>query len=121
MMCNISDSLKAISTIEQARRGGDPAQHSPARRVPVIRTGYWGWTLEATVFGGTTKLIEYAARFVFYRLDEQAQRAFTFTPMPGQWVERAKFWSEQLKPLLPPVQHYTAMIALVGWFRHCLS
>lgn len=64
---------------------------------------------------------EKAVRNVFYSLPEETQHSLTFCPKkPGEWVERTRFWQQQLKPALPPKMYHDVMILFIGWYIHCL-
>lgn len=62
-----------------------------------------------------------AVRTVFKGFPYETQRRLEFTPEnPGEWAERARFWQQQLKPVLPPKEHHAVMALFIGWYAHCL-
>ena len=36
------------------------------------------------------------------------------------WVERARFWQQHLRPVLPPKMYHSVMALLTHWYIHCL-
>jgi len=65
--------------------------------------------------------VDRAVSEVFYSLPHDIQRRLEFTPEePGGWSERARFWKQQLRPVLPSEMYHTVMIVLIHWYIHCL-
>ena len=83
------------------------------KTVPVYNFGFWSWTPEVCLdFKRETRA---AVRAVFQEQSRETQRAFTFAPRKGEYVQRAKLWRGWLKPALPPAQYNEAMIKILGW------
>lgn len=60
-------------------------------------------------------------RDVFGNFPEETKRALAFTPKGcGEWVERARFWARELKPVLPTEMYHEAMLRIIGWYVRCL-
>lgn len=86
-------------------------------KVPVLRFEMWSWTPEACLsFKRDTRE---AVVEIFRRLDQEAQRRFTFVPQDGEWVARARFWKEHLQEL-PPDQYHEAMLKILNWCTRCV-
>lgn len=85
--------------------------------VPIMKIDTWCWTLEACLsFKRDTRE---AVVEIFRRLDQEAQRRFTFVPQDGEWVARARFWKEHLQEL-PPDQYHEAMLKILNWCTRCV-
>ena len=112
--------VKLTGEVRKARKAGaDAVKIQPIYTVPVLKPTYWTGTMEACLMcGGDT---EKAVRDVFYSLPEEAQHSLTFSPeKPEEWVERARFWQQQLKPALPSKMYHDVMLLFTGWYIHCL-
>lgn len=117
---DISAAVKLTGEVRKARKAGaDAVQIRPVYNVPVLKTSYWVWTMEACLMhGGET---ERAVAAVFDTLPEPVQHSLTFAPRnQGEWADRARFWRQQLKPDLPPEIYHKVMILFIGWYAHCL-
>lgn len=62
-----------------------------------------------------------AAQEVFAAQPEEVKRQLSFAPKSGEFVSRAHFWRDILKPSLPTSQYYEAMIAIYRWYRHIIG
>ena len=116
---DIKTAVKLTGEVRKARKEGASIEARKVWRVPMLKTTYWTWTMEACLMcGGDTGK---AVRDVFYTLPEETQHQLTFTPKgPGEWVERARFWQRQLRPVLPPKMYHAVMVKFIGWYAHCL-
>lgn len=121
---NILQDIKTAATVfgkvrEARKNGADAVQIKPVYIVPAFKPTYWTGTMEAClVRGGET---EKAVRDVFYLLPEETQHSLTFSPKKsGEWVKRARFWQQQLKPALPPKTYHDVMILFIEWYIYCL-
>ena len=102
----------------EARKQGAELRVQETVGLPVYKLTKWGETMEWALFQGEA---DRAARKVFYSRAPETQRALTFTPKEaGGWLARARFWSEMLRPALPPKMYHEAMIRLCSWYRHCI-
>lgn len=117
---DIKTAVKVTGEIRKARKAGASAiQVKPVYTLPVLRFGYWTQTMEAAIMrGGDT---ERAVVKAFEAFPEQVQHDLTFSPKtPGAWAERARFWQQQLRPVLPPKMYYEVMLLFIGRYIHCL-
>ena len=89
----------------------------PVHTIPVIKTGYWGQTMEGCLFYSRQWQ---AVRDVFGSFDEDTQRALTFTPEDGEWPDRVRFWQRQLKPALPSEMYHAAMLKIIRWYAQLI-
>ena len=106
---------------EERKKSAENIRDQPTQTVPRIKSGYWGWTGEAMLtYPKTPKGTEGAVVAIFKTFDEETQHALTFTPYTSHdWLERAKFWQQALKPHLPPKQYSAAMLTMLAWYIKC--
>ena len=120
---DIKTAVKMTGEIRKARKAGaDAVQIKPVYRVPCITLGpaYYN-TMEGCLMHRLGREADYAVREVFKNLPYEVQRHLEFTPEnPGEWVERAKFWKEELSPVLPSGMYHKVMALFIGWYARCL-
>jgi len=116
---DIKTAVNLTGEIRKARKEGASIEARKVWRVPMLKTTYWAWTMEACLMnGGET---EKAVCGAFYSLPEETQHSLTFTPeKSGEWAERARFWQQLLKPALPSKMYHEVMLTFVHWYAHCL-
>ena len=109
--CGLVGQLRA----ERKRTGADTGAKL-VHAIPLLDLGYWCWTPEACLF--------YAKKWapvkeVFGTLPEWKQHELTFAPEAeaGAYLERVRFWQQQLQPELLPEVYHAAMIVLIQWAR----
>lgn len=62
-----------------------------------------------------------AVKAVFKALPYEVQYRLEFTPdEPGGWVDRARFWQMELKPVLPSKMYHEVMSLFIGRYRYCI-
>lgn len=119
----LSDYCNAVKVVRRAHKhglSGKDIRIEATAPVPVIRCSCWLNSVEAGIFFDAPAEIYRTVKQAFAALDKTTQHALTFSPKPGEYAQRAKFWKGQLKPALTPVQYMTAMQALFDWFKHCI-
>ena len=120
---DIATAVKVTGTIREARKAGaDAVRVKPIRIMPVaalplgfldVMEGCSAWNLGRETYQ--------AAKEVFDSLPEKTKRDLAPTPeRPGEWVERARFWQNLLKPALPPKMYHAVMVKFISWYTHCL-
>jgi len=114
---DIKTAVRLTGEIRKARRDGYRLEVKKTLSVPVVRFGYWGFTMESSILHGE---LGKAVRTVFKTLPEGQQHALTFTPEKGEWAARARFWKALLKPVLSSNQYHEAMSKIIGWYVHCV-
>lgn len=116
---DIKTAVAVFSKVREAQKSGASAvQVKPVYTVPVVRFGYWGFTMEGCLFYGEKWK---PVRDAFDTLDEKTQHSLTFTPQePGEWVERVQLWRDLLRPALPPGLYHEAMLKVIHWYVHCV-
>ena len=103
--------------MRKAREAGTAVEVRTIQLLPVRKLDYWPETVEYGLLHGRQLEV---VRDVFKGLDETAQHALTFTPVTGGWADRARFWQQQLRPVLPPATYHAVMMKFISWYKHCL-
>lgn len=120
---DIAATVEAGRKIREARKAGaDAVRIEPIRIMPIatlplgfldVMEGCSAWNLGRETYQ--------AAKEVFDSLPEKTKRDLAPTPeRPGEWVERARFWQNLLKPALPPKMYHAVMVKFISWYTHCL-
>jgi len=123
-MGKLSNYIKAVRMVHSAHKrskNGEIISLELKKSMPVYEMSSWGATMEACLFHGDYRKFSAPMGTVFKGLDKDIQRKLTFTPKTqGEWVERAKFWQRELKPVLSPHDYYAAMSRILKWYIHCI-
>lgn len=90
----------------------------PVKSLPLIRCGGLYSTVEGCVLSNCDKEIDYAAGKMFGNLPYEEQHQMMFSPKNGEFIERANYWRELLRPALSPKQLNKAMREIVHWYIH---
>lgn len=116
---DIKTAVNVFGEVRKARKNGASAvKVKPVYTVPVLHLSYWGSTMEGCLFYGQKWK---PLRDVFDSFDEETQHVLTFAPKEQrEWVDRAKFWEEALRPALEPMLYHEAMIIIDHWYIHCM-
>ena len=120
---DIKTAVKMTGQIRKARKAGaDAVQIKPVYTIPCISFGPALYnTMEGCLMHRLGPEADCAVKEVFKNLPYEIQRHLEFTPeKPGEWVERAHFWAEELKPVLPTGMYHKVMALFTGWYVHCL-
>lgn len=115
---DLSTAIRLTDDIRKERKAGYDVRIEKVRRIPVIRTGYWGWTPEACLF--------YAQKWkpvrdVFQTFPKETQHALTFIPRDDEWSSRIALWEEPLRKALSPDLYLEAMAILCDWALRCMK
>ena len=116
--------ITALKTEYQAKKeckAGNNIHVGLMASIPVLKTSNWVWTMEACLFQGSQR-VHKAVRAEYNALPIETQRALLSTPKYGgrEWVERARFWKEILKPNLFLEDYQAAMADILRWYSHCV-
>lgn len=120
---DIKTAVKVTSAIRKAREAGaDAVQIKPVYTVPCVT---FGPAYANTIEWGQTWKVSYeadrAVMEVFKGLPYEVQRRLEFSPKnPGEWAARARFWQQQLKPVLPPKMYHAVMAQFTHWYAYCI-
>jgi len=120
---NIRTAANVFGAVRKARKAGaDAVQIRAVYSVPVyVPKPAFLNTIEGCQAWNSGRDVYKAVLEVFKSLPYETQRRLEFTPKgPGEWVERAQFWQQQLKPALPPEMYCDVMILFIHWYAHCL-
>lgn len=118
----ITDAAQAVRITKEIRTARKQGQSvGTTRRVPLIRTGYWDWTMESGLFYDKPQEVKQAIRTVFRELPEEVQHSLCFTPnTEAEFVARAQFWKEALRSV-DTKNRSQCMIIILKWYRNCLE
>lgn len=121
---DIRTAVKMTGEIRKARKAGaDAVQIKPVYTVPCVtfQPAYLN-TLEAPQVWKVGREADKAVMAVFNNLPYKTQRMLTCSPQnSGEWMERARFWKQQLEPVLPPKMYHAVMAQLTHWYAHCVK
>lgn len=113
---DVKTTIGLFFVVRQARKDGGEVQVRKVRQIPLADLGYWGWTMEASLFYREKWA---PVRRVFDTLDKETKHALTFAPKSGEWPARVRFWQDKLKPALPPKLYHEAIIKLLQHGIRC--
>ena len=120
---DIATAVKLTCAVRKARKAGaDAIQIKPIRTMPCVtpKPAYLN-TIEGCQTWKLGRDTDRAVMKVFESLPYEVQRGLEFTPEgPGAWVERAQFWQQQLKPVLPPDMYHSVMAQFTRSYAHCV-
>ena len=121
---DVLTAVKLTGEIRKVRKSGaSAAQIKPVYTVPYVtfKPAYLN-TIEGCLTWKCGRDADRAVMEVFKSLPYEVQRRLDFSPQePGEWVERARFWQQQLKPVLPPKMYYSVILQLLEWYIHCIK
>ena len=112
--------LKAEYQAKKERKAGNNIHVGLLRSIPVMTLSNWSGTMEVCCINDLR--VVKAVGAVFKALPVEKQRELLFTPKYGgrEWVERARFWKEILKPNLFLEDYQAAMADILRWYSHCV-
>lgn len=120
---DIKTAVVLTGEIRKARKEGASAvQVRPVYKVPLVdlKPPYLN-TIEGCLTWKLGREADRAVMAVFNGFPYEVQRRLEFTPeKAGEWVERAQFWQQELKPVLPPKMYHAIMALTINWYAHCL-
>lgn len=120
---DIKTAAKLTREIRRAKKDGASGVHiKPVYMVPIINPGpaYYN-TMEGCLTWKLGRDTEQAVMKFFKELPYETQRRLEFTPeKPGEWVECARFWQRELRPILPSKMYHETMIMFIHWYARCL-
>lgn len=110
-----SDVITAVRLAGEIRR----AKKRTVCVYPSAHGAVWLDTIEGYLFQPSNELGK-AVRNVFRGFDAETRHALAFSPDDGEWIERAKFWKENLK-VLPQKDYHAAMQIILQWYILCVK
>ena len=123
IITDIATAAKLIGEIRKAQKDGASAvQIKPVYTVKcfTFAPAYFN-TMEGCQTHKLGRDIDLAVMEVFNSLPYEVQRRLECAPdEPSGWVERARFWQQHLRPVLPPKMYHSVMALLIHWYIHCL-
>lgn len=122
---DIAAGVKATKKIRELRKeGADGVTVAPVKRIPMLGSVGCGFydTMEGCAIGDCHSSVSRegrrSAQKAFHALDEDTRHRFSCSPKDGEFVIRARYFAELLRPVLSPKDYHNAMIALLRWDRH---
>ena len=114
LMNSVKLARKSYRAMEQASKAH--------RKIGCYPLGY-GFlnTVEGCTICSRAKDAFNAAQEVFASQPEEVRRQLSFAPKSGEFISRAHFWRDILKPALTTSQYYEAMGAIYRWYRHIIE
>ena len=97
----------------KARRRGGAIRVKKKVQIPVIQSGGFYSTVEGCALSHCEKEIVNAAQRAFSRLSDSEKHRLKFSPKAGEFVERAAFWKDLLKPDMTEQQYRKAILTLI--------
>lgn len=114
LMNSVKLARKSYRAMEQASKA--------RRKIGCYPLGYsFLDTVEGCTICSQAKDAFNAAQEVFAEQPQEIKRQLSFAPKSGEFISRARFWRELLKPVLPASQYYDAMGAIYRWYRHIIG
>lgn len=86
-----------------------------------VNAGFLGSVEGCCLYAASRKDVYPTVKAVFDALSPATKHALLFSPKPGEWVERAKFWRDTLRPSLSDRQYYAAMSIILKWYIRCVK
>ena len=122
LFSDVKASAKVFGKIRRARKeGADKIRINvhPVKNYPVISCGVSFYdTIEGCTLSHCAGEIEKAATETFHNLTAEEQHRLSMDIPDGEFVERANYWRDLLKPALSPKQLSVAMEQIVHWYIH---
>lgn len=115
---NISDAIGPTKEIYTAKKNGIDFEIKATKPYPLYRSSYWYSTMEGCLLS-KDKVLDQAVKAVFDSFDEETRHSLTFSPAKGGWIDRARFWQKELKPVLPQKQYTSVMLLILDWYIQC--
>jgi hypothetical protein len=120
ILTDIWAAVKLAGKVRKARKNGESI--SQVHSLPLINPApaYYN-TIEGCLMRKVGRDVDQAFKKVFRSLPYEVQRKLEFSPKePGEWAERAQFWRQHLKSVLPPEMYYLIISTILKWYIHYL-
>lgn len=122
LLSDVKTSAKVFGEIRKARKSGADGVRvnaQPVKRLSIINSGAGLYdTIEGCVLSRCDRGITKAANEVFNALPVEERNRLAKDIENGEFIERADYWRELLKPVLSPKQLRDAMIQIIHWYIH---
>lgn len=111
--------VKLARSSYQALERGAEVQMKTARKIPCYTLGCnFLDTVEGSTIWNLSRGTFDTVKRIFAAQPEEIKHRLCFSPKNGEFISRAHFWQELLKPELPAAQYYEVMGAIYQWYRH---
>lgn len=105
--------------LRRARKNGSEVRIQRTIQVPYVNLGP-GFldTVEGCTLIHCGKDVFERVLEVFSGLPYEQKHCLVFAPKDGEFISRAQFWRNTLKPVLSARQYYIAICAILQWYIH---
>jgi len=119
---DIKTAIRLTGEVRKVRKRGASVELRTVMTLPVMKlTPAFLNTIEGPLAWQCDQDTKSAVKAVFDGLPYETRRRLEFTPeVPGEWVQRVRFWQQQLKSVLPPKRYHAVMMKFISWYAHCL-
>ncbi len=119
LVSDIRTAAEIFKDIRQERKNGNEVTVKKRIVIPFMNNGAGFYdTVEGCTLANCSKNVDDIAREAFDRLTREERHRLSFAPKDGEFMERARFWKELLKPLMTPSQYTEAITAILQWYIH---
>ena len=113
--------IAAIKAVHRARKLGRATHIAVSLPVIKMSNGLIN-TVEGSVLTNCLTREQYNAVNTRYReVSESARQAMVYSAKPGEHITRAQWWRRFLRETLCEKDAHGAMIALLRWYRRCIT
>ncbi len=117
MLKDVKTSVRLFSEMRKARKEGGGFEIR--RVIPCINAGPAFYdTMEGCLLTHYGKDIHDIALEFFQGLPYEKKHWLSCSPANNEFVERAEFWRESLKPIMTSRQYGVAITAIIHWYIH---
>lgn len=116
---DVKAAAKVFCEIRKGRSEGRQIGVQTNIQIPTFSMGCGFYdTVEGCTLSHCGQKIADSLDDAFMGLPFEERRRMTSVPEDGEFIERARFWSELMAPVLTPKQHHIAMMQILGWYVH---
>lgn len=119
ILTDFKTDVNLFGDLRRARKNGSEVQIQRMIQVPYINAGP-GFldTVEGCTLMHCERDIFERILEVFSGLPYEQKRCLAFAPKDGEFISRAQFWINTLKPVLTARQYHIAIDAILHWYIH---
>ena len=120
VLTDIKTAAGVFKDIRQSRKDGREIVIQKRVVIPVMGSVGLGFydTVEGCTLSNCGNDIDAIARNAFRGLSNEEKYKLSGVPKDGEFIERANFWRELLRPVMTPRQYGVAITAILHWYIH---
>ena len=115
---DIKSAVNIFRDMRKARRTARENETKGTVMLPELRGGSFYDTVEGAALSHCEKGIFKVAYKAFSELDKEKKHQLCFSPMDGEFIDRAELWKELLSPVMTEKQLRKAMTRIIHWYIH---